>query len=80
MHLLEWPGREPPLLAIHGSAGHAYGFPALGEQLAPDVRFLAVDLRGHGFSDKPPTGYGLGDHVADVLQLIASLRLRRHGY
>jgi len=77
MHVIEWPGHEPPLLAIHGSAGHAYGLTALGEHLAPEVRVLAIDLRGHGFSDKPPTGYGLDDHVEDVLQLIASLRLRR---
>ena len=77
MHVLEWPGHEPPLLAIHGSAGHAYGLTALGEHLAPEVRFLAIDLRGHGFSDKPPTGYGLDDHVEDVLQLITSLRLHR---
>jgi pimeloyl-ACP methyl ester carboxylesterase/DNA-binding SARP family transcriptional activator len=77
MHVVEWPGREPPLLAIHGSAGHAYGLTALGERLAPDVRFLAIDLRGHGFSDKPPTGYGLDDHVQDILQLMATLRLRR---
>lgn len=77
MHVVEWPGREPPLLAIHGSAGHAYGLTALGEHLAPDVRFLAIDLRGHGFSDKPPVGYGLDDHVQDILQLIATLRLRR---
>ena len=77
MHILEWPGPDPPLLAIHGSAGHAYGLSALGENLAPEVRFLAIDLRGHGFSDKPPRGYDLDDHVEDVLQLIASLRLRR---
>jgi pimeloyl-ACP methyl ester carboxylesterase/DNA-binding SARP family transcriptional activator len=77
MHVVEWSGREPPLLAIHGSAGHAYGLTALGERLAPDVRFLAIDLRGHGFSDKPPVGYGLDDHVQDILQLMATLRLRR---
>jgi lipase len=77
MHVVEWPGREPPVLAIHGSAGHAYGLTALGERLAPDVRFLAIDLRGHGFSDKPPIGYGLDDHLQDILQLIATLRLRR---
>jgi pimeloyl-ACP methyl ester carboxylesterase/DNA-binding SARP family transcriptional activator len=77
MHVVEWPGREPPLLAIHGSAGHAYGLTALGERLAPDVRFVAIDLRGHGFSDKPPTGYGLDDHVQDIVQVIATLRLRR---
>jgi pimeloyl-ACP methyl ester carboxylesterase len=77
MHVVEWPGLEPPLLAIHGSAGHAYGLTALGERLAPQVRFLAIDLRGHGFSDKPPAGYDLNDHVQDILQLIATLRLRR---
>jgi pimeloyl-ACP methyl ester carboxylesterase len=77
MHVVEWPGHEPPVLAIHGSAGHAYGLTALGERLAPDVRFVAIDLRGHGFSDKPPTGYDLNDHVQDILQLIATLRLRR---
>ena len=77
MHVVDWPGEEPPILAIHGSAGHAYGLTALGERLAPDVRFVAVDLRGHGFSDKPPTGYGVEEHVEDVLQLIDALGLER---
>ena len=77
MHVVDWPGEEPPILAIHGSAGHAYGLTALGERLAPDVRFLALDLRGHGFSDKPPTGYGVEEHVEDVLQLIDALGLER---
>jgi lipase len=77
MHVVDWPGEEPPILAIHGSAGHAYGLTALGERLAPDVRFVAVDLRGHGFSDKPPSGYGVEEHVEDVLQLIDVLGLER---
>lgn len=77
MHVVDWPGEAPPILAIHGSAGHAYGLTALGERLAPDVRFVAVDLRGHGFSDKPPSGYGVEEHVADVLQLIEALGLER---
>jgi pimeloyl-ACP methyl ester carboxylesterase len=77
MHVVDWPGEKPPILAIHGSAGHAYGLTALGERLAPDVRFVAVDLRGHGFSDKPPTCYGVEEHVEDVLQLIDALGLER---
>ena len=36
-----------------------------------------MDLRGHGFSDKPPRGYALEDHVADILQLLVALDLRR---
>jgi pimeloyl-ACP methyl ester carboxylesterase len=38
---------------------------------------VAVDLRGHGFSDKPPSGYGVHDHVDDLLQLIPALALAR---
>jgi pimeloyl-ACP methyl ester carboxylesterase len=77
MHVVDWPGAEPAILAIHGSTGHAYGLTALGERLAPHVRVVAVDLRGHGFSDKPPSGYGVEEHVGDVLQLIAALGLKR---
>ena len=77
MHVVDWPGKEPAIVGIHGSAGHAYALTALGERLAPDVRFIAVDLRGHGFSDKPPSGYGVEEHVEDVLQLIVALGLQR---
>jgi lipase len=77
MHVVDWPGEDPTIVAIHGSAGHAYALTALGERLAPDVRFIAVDLRGHGSSDKPPSGYGVEEHVEDVLQLIDALGLQR---
>jgi pimeloyl-ACP methyl ester carboxylesterase len=55
----------------------AHTLGALAERLAPTVRFVGVDLRGHGFSDKPPTGYDLERHVEDVLQVIAALGLRQ---
>jgi pimeloyl-ACP methyl ester carboxylesterase len=77
LHIVDWAGGEPTVLAIHGSAGMAYTLGALAERLAPTVRFVGVDLRGHGFSDKPPAGYDLERHVEDVRQLIAALGLRR---
>jgi pimeloyl-ACP methyl ester carboxylesterase len=52
-------------------------FGTLAEDLAPSYRVIAVDLRGHGFSDKPPSGYDLERHVADLLELMQVLRLRR---
>lgn len=76
IHIVEWPGREPAILGIHGSAGSAYSLTALGERLAPHNRFIAMDLRGHGFSDKPPSGYDLFRHAEDVRQLIAALGLK----
>jgi pimeloyl-ACP methyl ester carboxylesterase len=77
LHVVEWAGEGPPILGIHGSAGSAYSLTALGERLAPGHRFVAVDLRGHGFSDKPPSGYDLASHVEDVSQLIDVLALER---
>ena len=77
MHVVEWPGEEPAIVAIHGSASSAYALTALAESLAPDVRIIALDLRGHGLSDKPPGGYDLARHVADVRELIEALSLRQ---
>jgi len=77
MHVVDWPGEEPAMLGIHGSGGQAYWFSNWGETLSPESRVIAVDLRGHGFSDKPPSGYAVDDHIQDILQLIASLALRR---
>ncbi len=77
LHVVEWTGGEPTIVGLHGSAGMAHTFGALAGRLAPAHRFVGVDLRGHGFSDKPPSGYDLERHVEDVRQLIDALRLRR---
>jgi pimeloyl-ACP methyl ester carboxylesterase len=77
LHIVDWTGAEPAILGIHGSAQMAHSFRALAECLAPTHRFVGIDLRGHGFSDKPPSGYDLDRHVEDITQLLTALRLRR---
>ena len=72
---LAW--RRASILAIHGSTMSAYTFTALAERLSPDIRFVAMDLRGHGFSDKPPTGYSVDQHVEDLRESTAVLGLHR---
>jgi pimeloyl-ACP methyl ester carboxylesterase len=64
-------------LAIHGLAGSAHSLTGLGERLAPAHRFIAMDLRGHGFSDQSPNGYGLDRNVEDVRRLMAKINLVR---
>lgn len=51
------PSRRP-LVLLHGWAQSSacWGENVLGE-LARDFRIVAVDLRGHGYSDAPETGY-----------------------
>jgi lipase len=78
LHVVDWPGGEPTILAIHGSIGSAYTFAALAERIAPEYRFLGVDLRGHGLSDKPPGDYTLAQFVADVVDLVHALDLGSH--
>jgi len=77
MHVVEWPGGEPAIVGIHGSAGMAHTFGALAARLAPTHRFVGVDLRGHGFSDKPRVGYELHHHVEDLRQVIEAMHLEQ---
>ena len=56
-HYLDWGDRDaPPVLFLHGFAGHAWQtiFPA--QVLAADHWVIALDQRGHGDSGPPPNG------------------------
>lgn len=75
LHVIEWPGGEPAVLAIHGSGMTAYSMTALGERISPDFKFVAADLKGSGFSDKPPSGYTVEGHAADLIELSRILHL-----
>jgi pimeloyl-ACP methyl ester carboxylesterase len=51
-HYLDFGGPEggPLLLAVHGLGGAAWNWLALGPRLVDTVRFVALDLAGHGLS------------------------------
>jgi non-heme chloroperoxidase len=57
----------PPILFIHGwSQSHASWFRQLNApELSERFRLIALDLRGHGDSEKPAGGYGDGALWAD---------------
>jgi non-heme chloroperoxidase len=61
----------PPILFIHGfsQCGLAWG-QQLGSDLADDHRLLAMDLRGHGKSDKPRDVYGDSKLWADDVHAV----------
>ncbi|ALE73028.1 alpha/beta hydrolase [Pseudonocardia sp. EC080610-09] len=58
----------PPVLAIHGVTGHGLRFRPLSGAM-PDLRWTAVDVRGHGRSPWTPP-WNLERHVADALQVL----------
>jgi pimeloyl-ACP methyl ester carboxylesterase len=69
----------PPLLFIHGFSQCALAWNRqLHSDLADTFRLVALDMRGHGLSDKPREGYGDSQLWADdVNAVIRSLGLVR---
>jgi pimeloyl-ACP methyl ester carboxylesterase len=77
LHLRRWPGsRSPAFLLVHGLASNARLWDAVAKRLsAAGHPAYAVDLRGHGDSDLPPTGYDTVTAAADLAELIDTLGL-----
>jgi pimeloyl-ACP methyl ester carboxylesterase len=67
-------GSGPDLVMIHGLKGSlAFWELRLVPELSRNFRILTYDLRGHGQSDMPPTGYSSRDLAADLLALLDHL-------
>lgn len=62
---------KPLALFFHGITANAYVFTPIMEALASVFHCVSFDQRGHGRSDKPPTGYGAADFATDIAALIA---------
>jgi pimeloyl-ACP methyl ester carboxylesterase len=68
----------PPFLLVHGLASNARLWDGMARRLAQAGRSsVAVDLRGHGHSDKPDTGYDFATISSDLEALIRTLGLDR---
>ncbi len=81
LHVLHW-GEEhedpTPHLLVHGLASNARLWDGVAGQLAAaGRRAVAVDLRGHGLSDKPDDGYDMASVADDVAALITRLGFDR---
>ncbi|HEY3997733.1 MAG TPA: alpha/beta hydrolase [Candidatus Xenobia bacterium] len=63
------------LVFIHGAAGHLVHWQHMIKHFSPTYRTVAMDLRGHGESDKPESTYALEELVADVERLVEQLAL-----
>ena len=75
LRALEWgePGR-PALCFLHGGSAHAHWFDAVVPALSSRFHVLALDQRGHGESDWPPTpAYATEDFAGDLLAVMAAM-------
>src|ERR1700704_4682650 len=62
----------PPVLLLHGLGVGGSVFQSFGRRLLPHLAAVAPDLRGHGQSDAPPSGYAPQDYALDLVELIES--------
>ncbi|UQX12285.1 alpha/beta fold hydrolase [Candidatus Mycobacterium methanotrophicum] len=71
----DYPGNEPVVFA-HAWAlnGDMWGY-QLTELMAAGFRCITYDRRGHGRSDRPPTGYDIDTLADDLAALIEQLDL-----
>ena len=77
LHYLEWSGGAPAVVCLPGITANVHAFAGLAEELSRHVGVVAMDLRGRGESDKPPTGYTMEAHVADAAGLLDALAIPR---
>jgi pimeloyl-ACP methyl ester carboxylesterase len=71
-------GAGPDVVLLHGLCGDlAFWHPALVSGLARDHRVTRLDLRGHGYSGRPASGYTTRDMAADLARLLDHLGIDR---
>ncbi len=74
LHIREADGAGRPFLLVHGLASNARTWDGVAHHLAEaGHRVVAVDLRGHGESDAPGTGYDTLTAAADVAVIAKEL-------
>ena len=70
-------GKGPVVLLVHGVAGSRHNWDAVIPQLAEHFRVVALDLPGHGDSEKPRGDYSLGAYATVLRDLLEVLGHRR---
>lgn len=71
-------GSGPDLVLIHGlAANNAFWGLRIVGPLARTHRLTVYDLRGHGYSNVPPTNYTTTDMVGDLIGLLDGLGIGR---
>jgi pimeloyl-ACP methyl ester carboxylesterase len=78
LHVRHWPGEigSVPFLLVHGLSSNARLWDGVAARLsAAGHQTYAVDLRSHGESERPETGYDTATAAADLAAVARSLGL-----
>ncbi|ODH02321.1 hypothetical protein A4S05_23855 [Nostoc sp. KVJ20] len=70
-------GSGQPIVMLHGWSQSAEQFKYQIPVFAEHYQVIAVDLRGHGESEKVPFGYRISRLAQDIHELISTLKLQK---
>jgi len=80
LHCLRWTGNGTPLVLLHGLDANSWIWAPIASLLKKEREPLsccAIDLRGHGLSSSPDSGYDLATTCGDVLAALDRLGIDR---
>jgi non-heme chloroperoxidase len=69
------PRFGPAIVLLHGYSDSSFSFSRVMPLLPSELRVVALDLRGHGHSDRPASGYRVREMADDVIQAMDALRI-----
>lgn len=70
-----YSGTGPHVLLIHGIGSSSGDFNPVIAAMTGFCQPITIDLRGHGASDKPDSGYHYSDYVRDLVAVLRALEL-----
>ena len=76
LHCADWGGDGRTLLLLHGDMRTSRSWDAVARDLRGDFRVLALDMRGHGDSDWPESGYTFAQRADDLESFADAVGLR----
>ncbi|MGW7102749.1 alpha/beta fold hydrolase [Streptomyces sp. NPDC054838] len=72
LSFLDFGGPGQPLLALHGHFGEGRTFTHLARELGAHWRVIALDQRGHGYSDRP-ADFSRNGYIQDAASILEDL-------
>lgn len=70
-------GSGEPLIFLHGTGGHAEAYTRNIAEHAKHFHVYALDMLGHGFTDKPDKPYVIQEYVDHLISFLDAIGARR---
>ena len=76
-HVTAWGERGKPAAVLHAGTGLiAATWDPVAIELSRYYRVYAIERRGHGWSDKPESGYEFYDFAEDLIGVLDALNIK----